>query len=249
MNTWDLADSVNSNFHILLGSVGQWLECFHFAPHHHPQPDFCYPLCPLVDPSSRQNGLLAISGAGLSLLLVFFLFLLLPTVDYHPSITACQNPICPSKGREADDDRVLPVGHFDLTESLQSSLWVIYSPHFIDEEGSEKLLTCLRSHSWKVAKLGIGIFNPISLDTKPVACTPHTPTYLLKFCLHESPMVILLPSLLLFCVVAIWGSVLWHACARCPEGLWHLRSDSHSGTDLHCIHYSLHLEVNESLAG
>lgn len=56
-----------------------------------------------------------------------------------------------------------------------------------------------------------------------------------------------LPSLLLLSLVVVWGPVLWHACARCPEGLWYLISDLYSGRNLHYIHHYLHSEVSESL--
>jgi hypothetical protein len=63
--------------------------------------EFCCSSCLLVDPPSRQTGLLALWNMLCLFLLLYFCFFSFPTVDCHPSIIACQNPIHPSKGREA----------------------------------------------------------------------------------------------------------------------------------------------------
>lgn len=62
----------------------------------------------------------------------------------------CQNPIRPSEGRGAVLIKCFlgpGTGMYYLTKSTASE--VMHYPHCIGEEGSGKLLACLRSHSWK----------------------------------------------------------------------------------------------------
>lgn len=158
--------------HILLGSVGQWLECFQFAPHDHgPQPGFqlCSPLWLLVDPSSRQTGPPALTGTRcLFLLLCSSSCLSYPTFGLL-FIIVCPNPICLQREEKLMLAKYfLWAKHFHVLSywiSTLLSLPLSYEPHFIDEENSEKLLTWSHTaEKWQ--NWALGFLIPVSPDTK-----------------------------------------------------------------------------------
>lgn len=172
---------------------------------------FCYPLCPFVDPSSKQTGLLVLSGTHSVFATLLFLLPLIPhswTV-ISPSLLVTI-PSTLQREEMLILTRVLSMSlalfTYYFTESLEPSFCEWYIRPIL--EGLEKLLTCLKSQTWKVAKLGFGIFFKDRLHTqygaqwgawtqiltqKSMAYTSHTRSCLLKFCLlHKSPLVTLL---------------------------------------------------------
>lgn len=181
--------------HILLGSVAQWLECFYFAPCPGLVFRFCHPLFSLVDPSSKQTHLLVLSGTHLFLsATVLFLLPLIPHswVIIPPSLLVRIPYILPRE-EELILMKCFPWAYY-FTESLESLLCKSYISPTFRWQRFRKLLICLKPQSWKVAKLGFGIFNPNWFWLKKsMAYTPHTPRCLLKFYFfHESPLVTLL---------------------------------------------------------
>lgn len=144
--------------------MGQWLECLYFAPCHGLAFKFCYSLCSLVDPSSKQTGLLVLSG---TYSLCFYCCTLLasshsPQLGFHSSIIACENPIPPSKGREADIDEVLSMGQalftYYFTESLESSLCKWYVSPTFRWQRFRKVINLPKITKLKSGKVGLWDF-------------------------------------------------------------------------------------------
>lgn len=144
--------------------MGQWLECFHFVPVMTPNLafQFCYLLCSLMDPSSRQTALLALSGTRcVWFLLLYSCFLSFPMVGLSPLHHCLSESPPPFKGKRS---WCWPSTFRGQALSRTISL-NLCTPHSVSDILSPfyrwgRLLTCLKSHSCKVANLGFGIFNP-----------------------------------------------------------------------------------------
>lgn len=137
----------------------------HCAPHHDPRPGFwvILPFVPSCGSFLQANW----SACSLEHTVFVFYYCALapchsPRLDYHPSIIACQNPMHLQR-----EEKPMLTKYFVGHALSRIILLNLYHPHSVSDRlapcyrwGRFRKITCLKLHSWKVAKSGFGICNP-----------------------------------------------------------------------------------------